>query len=172
MATWGVPTSRGNDTENAVSSALCMRKALASFNQTRGGPGKPLIKIGCGINTGEVIVGQIGSTERMEYTCIGDAVNLASRIESLNKLFHTDILISQNAYEQVRDIFVVEPMRMIRVKGKEQPLQIYAVLGRRADPDCIRSIAELRAYLGLPPVNLDAVNPDREELKYEIVRQT
>lgn len=171
MATWGVPTSRGNDTENAITSALCMRKALASFNSTRGGPGKPIIKIGCGINTGEVIVGQIGSTERMEYTCIGDAVNLASRIESLNKLFHTDILISQNAWELVRDIFVVEPMRMIHVKGKEQPLQIYAVLGRRADPDCVRSVDELRSQLGLEPVDLDAVDPDREERKYEFVRK-
>lgn len=171
MATWGVPTSRGNDTENAIISALCMRKALASFNRSRGVPGKPIIKIGCGINTGEVIVGQIGSTERMEYTCIGDAVNLASRIESLNKLFHTDILISQKSYELVRDIFVVEPMRMIHVKGKAQPLQIYAVLGRRADPDCPRSVEELRAQLGLDPVDLDSVDPDREERKYEIVRE-
>lgn len=169
MATWGVPSSRGNDTENAINCALLMRKVLIEYNRNRGGPRKPIIKIGCGINTGEVITGQIGSTERMEYTCIGDAVNLASRIEALNKLFHTDILISQRSYEQVKNIYVVEPMKMIRVKGKESALQIYAVLGRRADPSCIRSLGQLRALLGLGPVDLDTINPDREEQKYELV---
>jgi adenylate cyclase len=98
MAVWGVPASHGNDTENAVNGALAMRQALKEFNTKRGGPGKPIIRSGAGINTGDVIAGQIGSEERMEYTCIGDAVNLASRIESLNKPFKTDILISEYSY--------------------------------------------------------------------------
>ena len=146
-----------------------MRMALAAFNLTRGTPSKPIIRIGSGINTGEVIAGQIGSLERMEYTCIGDAVNLASRIESLNKLFHTDILISEHSYELVKSIFRVAPMKQIRVKGKAVPQQIYAVLGRYDDHSSFQNIADLRAFLGIEAVHLDEVNPDIAEVKYEIV---
>jgi len=169
MATWGIPYSRGNDTENAVNGALMMRKALARFNRNRGGPRNPIIRIGSGINTGEVIAGQIGSPERMEYTCIGDAVNLASRIESLNKVFHTDILISEYSWSLVRTIFRVVPMKRILVKGKEQPQQIYAVLGRYDDPTSFTSLQSLRTALGLQDVNLAAVDPDAQERKYAII---
>lgn len=170
MAIWGVPDSRGNDTENAINGALLMRKALSEFNRGRGSADKPVIMIGTGINTGEVIAGQIGSLERMEYTCIGDPVNLASRIESLNKLFHTDILISEHSFELVKRTFRVEPMKQILVKGKAAPQQIYAVLGRYDDPDSFRSIADLRAFLGYDEVRLEAVNPDAEEKKYEVAQ--
>jgi len=169
MAIWGIPYSHGNDTENAINGALMMRKALALFNSGRGSEKKPIIRIGSGINTGEVIAGQIGSLERMEYTCIGDAVNLASRIESLNKLFKTDILISQHSYSLVRNFFRVEPMKKILVKGKTEPQQIYAVLGRFDDPHSFKSLHELRSHLGLDAVSLDSVNPDLQEDKYEII---
>ncbi len=169
MAIWGIPESRGNDTENAVNAALFMRTALALYNRGRGSANKPVIQIGCGINTGEVIAGQIGSPERMEYTCIGDAVNLASRIESLNKLFKTDILISEHSYSLVRRIFRAEPMKQIKIKGKENPQQIYAILGRYDDPDSFRSVRELRAFLGLEDVSLDRLDVNTEEQKYEII---
>jgi len=169
MAIWGVPYSRGNDTENAINAALMMREALAEFNKGRGGDRAPIIRIGSGINTGEVIAGQIGSMERMEYTCIGDAVNLASRIESLNKIFKTDILISEHSYALVKNIFRFEPMKKIHVKGKEEPQQIYAVLGRIDDRSGFASIGELRSFLGLESVALDSVDPDAQEEKYEII---
>ena len=169
MAIWGVPYSHGNDTENAINAAIMMRAALAEFNKGRGGDRSPIIRIGSGINTGEVIAGQIGSMERMEYTCIGDAVNLASRIESLNKIFKTDILISEHSYSLVHNIFRVEPMKKIRVKGKEEPQQIYAVLGRLDNREGFASIDELRSFLGLESVALDSVDPDAQEEKYEII---
>jgi adenylate cyclase len=169
MAVFGVPQTTGNDAENSVSTALAMRKALHGFNKGRGGPRKPIIKIGIGINTGEVIAGQIGSTERMEYTCIGDAVNLASRIESLNKPFHTDILISEHCYEQVKDKFQVVPMKHIIVKGKEKPQAVFAVLGRVNDPEAPKSLDELRERLGLESVSLDNIDPNASEEKYVVL---
>jgi len=169
MAVWGAPYSVGNDTQNAVDGALMMRAALVEFNQTRGGPGKPKIKIGCGINVGTVVAGQIGSLERMEYTVIGDAVNLASRIESLNKPFRTDILISEEAYRVVKDQYRVEPMKRITVKGKSAPQQIYAVIGRLDDASAPKSLDEVRKIVGYPTGPLGDVDPDQQEEKYEIL---
>ncbi len=168
MAVWGAPISYGNDTANAINGALMMRNELMMFNKRRGGPKKPIIKIGCGINCGPVLAGQIGSEERMEYTVIGDAVNLASRIESLNKPFGTDILISSDAYAKVRNIFRVEPMQKIKVKGKSEPQQIYAVLGRLNDTSGPKSLEELRALLGIE-MKGKPTGEVGEEVKYEII---
>ncbi len=169
MAVWGAPVSYGNDTENAINGALMMRNELMGFNKGRGGPKKPVIRIGCGINTGPVLAGQIGSEERMEYTVIGDTVNLASRIEQLNKPFGTDILISQETCSQIRHKFIVEPMQKIRVKGKAEPQQIYAVIGRRDDPDAPKNIDELRRLLGIDMKGKPEA-PAADEVKYEILK--
>ena len=166
MAVWGTPVSHGNDTENAINAALMMRKALADFNSKRGDPRKPIIKAGCGINTGPVLAGQIGSEDRMEYTVIGDTVNLAARLESLNKSFGTDIIISEDSYRHVKGIFTVVRMKKINVKGKSEPQQIYAVVGRRDDPDSPKNMAEFRRLLGLPvPGNSDNPPVDRRVKK-------
>jgi adenylate cyclase len=180
MAEWGILVSRGNDTENAINSALMMRKALQEFNRIRADKKMPLIKMGCGINTGPVLSGQIGSEDRMEITVIGDAVNLASRIEALNKPFGTDIIISKDSYNLVKDIFAVEKMSPILVKGKEEPQQIYAVLGRMDDPNRIRNMKELRDLLGTEELPFRRRKEDHstevnksqiieEEVKYEIL---
>jgi adenylate cyclase len=171
MAVWGAPVSTGNDTENAVNAALAMRKELLLFNKGRGGDKNPVIKIGCGINTGPVLAGQIGSEERMEYTVIGDAVNLASRIETLTKPFGTDILVSEDSYRLIKGIFRTVPMQKITVKGKKDPQQIYAVLGRLDDPDEPATIEELRAILGTKeqPFRRRHDDPHQEEVKYEII---
>ncbi|MDC7233685.1 MAG: adenylate/guanylate cyclase domain-containing protein [Spirochaetales bacterium] len=171
MAIWGAPISHGNDAENAVNGALMMRTALRKFNQDRGGDRKPIIKIGCGLNSGDVLAGQIGSNDRMEYTVIGDAVNLASRIEALNKPMGSDILISQGTADIVEGIFDLVPMNKIMVKGKSEPQQIYAVLGRMDDPDRPKSMKELRDKVGIVGDfdNIADVNTEKEEVKYEII---
>ena len=177
MATWGALHHDDMAVENAINGTLMMREALLKFNIGRGGDKKPIIQIGSGINSGYVISGQIGSNERLEYTVIGDAVNLASRIESLNKPFGTDILISEEAYSKVKDIFHVEKMQSIKVKGKEEPQTIFAVLGRKDDPNCIKTLTELRKLLNIkyePPApaakgKKKKSDDEEKEVKYEIL---
>lgn len=148
MAVWGAPVSTGNDAFYAVNAALMMRNELREFNSERVEKGKNPVHIGCGIHCGPVLSGQIGSEDRMEYTVIGDTVNIASRIEALNKAFATDILITEETAHRVAGIFRLEPMKMIKVKGKSHPMQIYAVLGRKADHDSPQNTEELIKLLG------------------------
>ncbi|MBM9500265.1 adenylate/guanylate cyclase domain-containing protein [Leptospira sp. 201903071] len=149
MAVWGELGHTEFDTEKAIQSALDMRKSLIQFNKNRGTDKKPKIFIGIGINTGEVIAGQIGSEDRLEYTVIGDTVNLASRVESLTKVFGADILITGNSYEKVKGIFVVEKLKPIKVKGKKSLQTIYAVLGHSKDKNCPKNLKELRKQIGM-----------------------
>jgi adenylate cyclase len=145
-----------------------MRQAIIDFN-VRGAGKRPFAKMGCGINTGPLVSGQIGSEERFEFTVIGDTVNLASRIEALNKPFGTDVLISQDAYDEVRDIFKVEAMPAIKVKGKAAPLVIYAVVGRFDDPNCPADMNVVRKMLGIEFDASKEVDPDAKEEKFEVV---
>lgn len=171
MAHWGAIASRGNDTENAINAAIMMRTALKKFNESRGQDiKKPIIKFGCGINTGPVISGQIGSDERLEYTVIGDAVNLASRVEGLNKPFGTDILITEDSYNVVKDIYNVEQMPSIKVKGKEEPQTIYAVLGRKDDPNCPSSVDQIRKEMHLDYDPNKKVDANAKEEKFEVLQ--
>ena len=172
MGVWGALASAGSPKDDALAALramIMMRYALVDFNKGRGGEGMPLIHNGCGVNTGPCIAGQIGSLERMEYTVIGDAVNLASRIEALNKPFGTDILISEYTCDLVRDEVVVEAMPAIKVKGKAEPLTIYAVVKLKGEdgPD---TLSELRGFLGIQPPE-GAVDVDKEEVKYEILEK-
>lgn len=175
MAHWGAFKSEGNNTENAINAALMMRASITEFNvrlesrAERDGTKFVRAKMGCGINTGPVVVGQIGSETRLECTVIGDAVNLASRIETLNKPFRTDVLISQDSYDIVRDTFEVEAMPSIKVKGKTEPQAIYAVLGRKDDPNCPANIDVVREMLGFETGSVADVDPDAKEEKFEVI---
>ncbi|UOG31722.1 adenylate/guanylate cyclase domain-containing protein [Leptospira noguchii] len=169
MATWGAAKTSDRDAENAVTGALMMREALIKFNRGRGSEKKPIIQIGCGLNFGPVIAGQIGSEQRLEYTVIGDAVNLASRVETLNKPFGTDILITQDLLDHVPEIFNVEKMQSIKVKGKEEPQVIYAVLGRKDDPNCPKSLEEVRERVGIVWEPPKKGSDSEKEVKYEIL---
>ncbi|HUX41778.1 MAG TPA: adenylate/guanylate cyclase domain-containing protein [Rectinemataceae bacterium] len=172
MGVWGAPASAGSPKEDALAALramIMMRYALVDFNAGRGGEDRPLIHNGCGVNTGPCIAGQIGSVERMEYTVIGDAVNLASRIEALNKPFGTDILISEYTYDLVKDEVIVEAMPAIKVKGKTDPLTIYAVVKLKGG-EGPETLAELRSFLGIAPPG-NRVDVDKEEVKYEIIEK-
>ncbi len=130
MAVWGVPENSPQDVENAINACLEMRKALDTFNKSRLARKKSEITIGMGLNEGSVISGTIGSSERMEYTIIGDSVNVASRIESATKTIGVDLLISENLGKTFANEFITEFSGTVEVKGKSQPLQLYSVLGK------------------------------------------
>ncbi len=169
MAHWGAIGGQGDSTEGAINASLMMRKVMITFNAQNQGK-FPIAKTGIGINTGPVISGQIGSEDRLEYTVIGDAVNLASRIESLNKPFGTDLLISSDAYEKVKSLYNVEAMPAIKVKGKSEPQVIYTVLGRKDDPNCPKSLSQLRGMLGIVDKKI-AVDYDKSEEKFEVINK-
>ena len=128
MAIFGEPVQDKNHVENAVKCGYEMLKEVARLRKKWIEEGKPKIEIGIGINTGEAFVGNIGSEKRLEYTVIGDVVNLASRIENYNKVYKTNFLISASTYEKVRKFADVIKISGVTIRGKEKKLDIYEVL--------------------------------------------
>jgi len=177
MAHWGTSYTTGSpalDAINCVKAALMMRKALYEMNKNRkkGDLSDPPITIGCGINTGIVTAGQLGSDQRMEYTVIGDPVNLASRVESLTKALGADILIAEETYNFVRKYFITEEMPSVTVKGKEKPVRIFAVVGPAGLNKGPQTIAAVRKLLGIATPDLEKTDVNADEKKYKIGAQT
>jgi len=143
MAVWGNVHSLGvaEDAKNAVRTALGMRSALQKLNESWRAQGRMGIGMGIGINQGDVIVGNIGSQERMDPTVIGDAVNLASRLEALTRTYGVDILIGPTATELVRDEFHLRSVARVQVKGKTKPVDVSTLVGARnqdGDPEFLK----------------------------------
>ena len=128
MAIFGEPIQDINHPQNAVKCACEMLKKVEQLRDKWLFEGKPKIEIGIGINTGEAFVGNIGSEKRLEYTVIGDMVNLASRIESYNKVYRTNMLISSSTYSYVSDIVDVIKIADVTIRGKAKKMDIYEVL--------------------------------------------
>lgn len=128
MAIFGEPIQDINHSQNAVKCAYEMLKKVEYLREKWLYEGKPKIEIGVGINTGEVFIGNIGSETRMEYTVIGDTVNLASRIESYNKVYKTNLLVSSSTYEAISDIADVIKISEVQIRGKAKKMNIYEVL--------------------------------------------
>lgn len=128
MAFYNDPVEMEDHALRAVQTALAMKQRLAEINKRWFAQGKPFFNIGIGINTGDMIVGQVGSSRLVDYTVIGDNVNLASRIEGLTKEYKVTILISESTYEEVKDRVETRYIDEVRVKGRETPVKIYEVL--------------------------------------------
>jgi adenylate cyclase len=120
MAIWNAPLPNPQHALLACQSALEMQRIVKSME---------LWKMRIGVNTGQMVAGNLGHQERMEYTVIGDNVNLASRLEGANKAFGTNILISETTEAQVRNDLLLRPVDRIRVVGKERPVRVYEVVG-------------------------------------------
>jgi adenylate cyclase len=135
MAVFGAPLPlTENHAWRAVQSALDMRRRLEEFNHRRFVQSQPKIHFGIGISSGEVVSGNIGSRKRMDYTVIGDSVNLSSRLEGVTKEYGCDIIISEFTYNLCRDRVWVRQLDRIRVKGKHQAVDIYELISDRSTP--------------------------------------
>lgn len=133
LAEFGVPIKMENHAGAAVSAALLMQKKAKELYEQRE-TNQPRLKCRIGINSGEVTVGNMGSNQVFDYTVIGDAVNLASRLESINKRYHTQILISEFTYSEIPpDTFLTRMVDIIKVKGKSKAVKIYEVYGFQSD---------------------------------------
>jgi adenylate cyclase len=135
VAFWGAPVRIEDHSYKAVITAIQMIKALETFNQENESKGLPEVKIGIGIHTGEVILGNIGSKQKLDYTVIGDNVNLGSRLEGLTKTYKCPIIISQDTYDNIRDEILCRMIDYVRVKGRDKPVTIYEVIGEAGSTD-------------------------------------
>lgn len=130
MAFWGAPIQFSDHATRACLAALKCKAMLTEMNKKRKEQNKPEFITRFGINTGTVIVGNIGTEDRMDYTVIGDAVNITSRLQDIDKVYHTAIIISQDTYSRLDDSFFVRPLDVVAVKGKKEKIKIYELIGK------------------------------------------
>ena len=135
MAGFGLPISHGDDPDRGVRCAIDMIVQLNALNVKRVARGSKEIKIGIGLNTDTVVSGNIGSPKRMDYTMIGDGVNLAARLESGSKQYFAKILISANTVKQLKGTYRLREIDLVVVKGKTQPVSVYEVLDHYSDEE-------------------------------------
>ncbi|MDA1090031.1 MAG: HAMP domain-containing protein [Proteobacteria bacterium] len=139
MAFWGPPLTKGNHARLACNAALSMQNILEDMRKDWQARGLPPIHARIGLATGEVIVGNIGSERSQDYTCIGDTVNLASRLEGVNKVYGTRIMIDEATLEMTENHFRVRELDTVRVKGRDGGTRIFELIGfandAEADPD-------------------------------------
>lgn len=131
MAFWGAPIEIENHALKSCQAALRMMDKMAEINKVWEQEKKPVLDIGIGINSGDMVVGCMGSSSRMDYTLMGDNVNLGSRLEGTNKVYGTNIIISDFTYQYVKDQVIVRELDLIRVKGKALPVKIYELMGMK-----------------------------------------
>jgi adenylate cyclase len=135
MAFWGAPHYIAEHAKHACYAALGCKQAIDQLNQQRLAAEKKAFNTRIGLHTGLAIVGHLGSNDRINYTVIGDNVNLASRIEGLNKIYQTDIIVSQTIYRQVYPYFIFRPLDFIIVKGKNEGIKIYELITEKTAVD-------------------------------------
>jgi adenylate cyclase len=128
MAAFGLPIPHDDDEDRAVRTAISMIRELQIWNEERKAKGLRAADMGIGLNTDQVVSGNIGSPKRMDYTLIGDGVNLAARLESACKTYSARILISEHTFRKLRGTYRVRDVDLVLVKGKTKPVGIYEVL--------------------------------------------
>jgi adenylate cyclase len=131
MAFWGAPLDQPDHAEMACSSSLEMIDKLRDLQKKWKKEGIPSFEIGIGLNSGNAIVGNMGSSNRFDYTAMGDNVNLASRMEGLNKIYGTNIIISGNTHKIIKENFETRKLDAVKVKGKKKPILIYELLSQK-----------------------------------------
>ncbi|MEN9675227.1 MAG: hypothetical protein RIS76_1123, partial [Verrucomicrobiota bacterium] len=135
MAFWGAPRPDPAQAVHAARAALEIQGKLDTLNVAWAAAGRPMFHTRIGLNSGEVVVGNIGSEDRLNYTAIGDPVNLASRLESLNRYYGTRILLSDATRMAAGDVLLTRPVARVSVKGSQRGIVVYELLGLTADAD-------------------------------------
>ena len=141
MAFWNAPLDDKDHAKHAVKTALEMLGDLDKFNNEIAADGVPAFGMGLGINTGNVVVGNMGSEQRFDYTCLGDSVNLASRLEGQSKPYHVKLVIGQRTYELVKDDYLCLELDCLAVKGKSEGVNIYTIVNKTRE-----NIANARSH--------------------------
>lgn len=145
MAAFGMPFPHDDDEDRAVRAAISMITDLNTWNQKRLAEGKKPVDMGIGLNTDMVVSGNIGSPKRMDYTMIGDGVNLAARLESACKQYSARILISENTFKKLRGTYRIREIDFVVVKGKTKPVGVYEVLDYYSD-EAFPNVMEVVSY--------------------------
>ena len=146
MAVFGAVLQNADDADNAVNVGNKMMSELRALNERLATRGHEAIRIGVGISTGDVVAGNIGSPKRLEYTVIGNRVNIAHRLEDANKFYGTSVLICNQTYERMKDRSQVREIDLIRVRGMEMPVAIYEVMGHHTDESFPHREAVVEAF--------------------------
>jgi adenylate cyclase len=133
MAFWNAPFDQADHATRGLRTAVRMKKKLKEMNETGAFPKGITLKVGVGLNAGEMVVGNIGGEQRYDYTVIGDSVNLASRTESLCKEYGAEILITENVFNELKGEFLLRKLDKVAVKGKKEPILLYQVFGMKDD---------------------------------------
>ena len=150
MAAFGIPEGHADDADRAVRASIAMIRTLGDWNKQRLEHGLLPVNIGIGMNTDSVVSGNIGSKKRMDFTIIGDGVNLASRLESACKQYGTHILVSESTQKRLRGTYQMRELDLVVVKGKTQPVAIYEILDYNTDetfPNLIDALGHFRNAL-------------------------
>jgi adenylate cyclase len=132
MAVWGAPLDQPDHAKRACLTALDMLDELHRLQKKWSAEGLPVLNIGIGVNAGPMVVGNMGSARRFNYTVMGDSVNIGSRLEGLNKVYGTNIIVSQMTFEKVQEEFLGRELDLVRVKGKGLPVKIFELLAPKA----------------------------------------
>jgi adenylate cyclase len=145
MAVYGAPLEHGNHAVQACAAALMMQTQLVKLRQLWAKQNRPQMMARCGINTGDMVVGNMGSETRFDYTVMGDAVNLGARLETANKEYGTSIMIGVNTFTKAGDQIITRELDLLRVMGKNEPVIVYELLGMKDDgiPDKKKQILDI-----------------------------
>lgn len=142
MAVFGAPLDQPDHALRACRTALAMMKELRKLQEKWKAEGRPVFDIGVGLNSGDMVVGNMGSEMRFDYTVMGDMVNLGARLEGINKEYGTNVIISEFTYEKVKDAMCCRELDGVRVKGKMKPVKIYELLGEKKDEAAFKDLLE------------------------------
>ena len=148
MAGFGVPLPHEDDADRAVRTSIAMLRELDAWNKERAAKGEPDIDMGIGLNTDTVVAGNIGSPKRMDYTMIGDGVNLAARLESACKQYSAKILMSEFTFKRLKGTYRIRDIDKVIVKGKTEPIQVFEALDHHTEetfPNLMESVSHFKS---------------------------